>query len=185
MRLPGNCCTGVTLIELLIVLAIIAVLTTIATPSFSDLKQAIASRSSRSALSASINQARNSAVMHGHHVVLCPSADLNTCERTLRWQHGWLLFVDENADDEHDPAEKIIATNQAQSPGVAVLGSSGRYRIRYQPDGTAGGSNITLTVCDRRGPAAARSLVISNTGRLRSGIPTASQAAAACDAIDT
>lgn len=184
MRLPWKRCTGVTLIELMIVLAIVAVLTTIATPSFSELRQAIASRSSRSALSVSVNQARISAVMHGHHVVVCPSTNLATCERSLAWHHGWLVFVDENANDEHDVNEKILGLNQALTPGVAVLGSSGRYRIRYQPDGTTGGSNITLTVCDRRGPPAARTLVISNSGRLRNGTPTAAQAAAACAAVD-
>lgn len=183
MHPPASRCTGVTLIELMIVLAIIAVLSTMAAPSFSDLKQAMASRSAGGALSTSINQARISAVMHGQHVVLCPSTDLVACDRTLRWQHGWLAFVDGDADDEHDATEAVLSVNQTLEAGVAVLGSNGRYRIRFQPDGTAGGSNITLTICDRRGAAAARTLVISNSGRLRGGVPTASQAAA-CAAID-
>jgi type IV fimbrial biogenesis protein FimT len=178
-------CTGVTLIELLIVVSIIAILATIATPTLGSLKQAGASRSARSALAVAINQARSSAVIHRKSVVLCPSADQSSCDHDTRWQHGWLVYFDDNRDNQHDSDETVIASSQAQLRDVAMLGSAGRYRIRYQADGTSDGSNLTITVCDRRGPTEARTLVINNSGRLRSGTPTAAQAGAACAAIGT
>lgn len=177
--------TGVTLIELLIVISIIAVLATIATPTLGNFRQAGASRSARSALAVAINQARISAATHRKTVVVCPSADQSSCDRSTRWQDGWLVYFDDNRDNQHDDNETVIAASQAQARGLAMLSSSGRYRIRYQADGTSDGSNLTITVCDRRGPAEARSLVINNSGRLRSGTPTAAQAGAACAAIDT
>lgn len=177
--------TGVTLIELLIVISIIAVLSVMAMPALGNLKQAGHSRSARSALSVAINQARISAAMRRQQVVVCPSADQTGCDRNLRWHHGWLVFFDGNRNGEHDAEEEIIALNQAQPSGLAILGSSGRHRIRYQPDGTADGSNMTLTVCDGRGASAARSLVLNNSGRLRISTPSPSQAAAACAAIGT
>lgn len=183
MEAQRNHAKGVTLIEMLIVISIIAVLSAIATPALGNLKQAGASRSARSALSVAINQARISAAMRRQQVVACPSANQETCDRNLRWHNGWLVFFDGNRNGEHEPDEEIIALNQAQPSGIAILGSAGRHRIRYQPDGTSDGSNMTLTVCDRRGVSAARSLVLNNSGRLRTGTPSASQASAACAAI--
>ncbi|HET9033757.1 MAG TPA: GspH/FimT family pseudopilin [Dokdonella sp.] len=176
---------GVTLVELMIVVSIGAVLTTMALPSFSKLLQASASRASRSALSVSINQARIGAAMRGQQVIVCPSSNQTDCTDDSRWQHGWIAFIDSNRDNEHDSDEEIIGVAQAQKSGIAILSSSSRQRIRYQADGSASGTNLTLTVCDRRGPPAARTLVVSNSGRLRSGTPSAAQASAACAAIDS
>ncbi len=176
---------GVTLIELMIVISIGAVLTTMALPSFNNLLQSAASRSARSALSVSINQARIGAAMRGQQIVVCPSGNQSDCNHDSRWHHGWIAFIDSNQDSERDANEEIFSVSQAQSSGIAILSTSGRQRIRYQADGSANGTNLTLTVCDRRGPASARTLVINNSGRLRSGVPTTAQATAACAAIDT
>lgn len=182
MHMHAKRIAGVTLIELLIVISIIAVLTTMAMPALDGLKQSVASRSARSALSVSINQARIKAAMQGRQVVVCPSLNQNNCEHNLRWQNGWISFVDGNKNGEHDADEDIIGVTQAQPSGVVILSTSGRHRIRYQGDGTSDGSNLTLTVCDRRGVTSARTLVISNSGRLRSGTATPAQAAA-CAAV--
>lgn len=176
---------GFSLIESLFVVAILAILGGIALPSFQDLGQASASRSASSALSVSINQARISAVMHRANVVTCPSADQNRCNTSLRWHHGWITFVDANRNGQRDDNEVVVAIQQAQAAGVAILSTSGRHRIRYQADGTSDGSNLTLTFCDRRGASSARTLVLNNAGRLRSGSATSAQIAAACAAIDT
>ncbi len=185
MQAPRTRIAGVTLIELMIVISIGAVLTTMALPSFKNLLQAGASRSARSALSVSINQARIGAAMRATQIVVCPSGNQSDCNHDLRWHHGWIAFVDGNRNSERDASEEIIAVTQAQPSGVAIISSSGRQRIRYQADGSASGTNLTLTVCDRRGPSAARTLVVSNSGRLRNGAPTAAQASAACTAIGT
>ena len=174
---------GVTLIELLIVISIIAVLTTMAMPALGNLNQSVASLSARSGLSVSINQARIQAAMQGRQVVVCPSSNKTDCEHNLRWQHGWISFTDSNKNGEHDADEDIIGITQGQPSGVAIVSTSGRHRIRYQADGTSDGSNLTLTICDRRGLNSARTLVISNSGRLRSGTPTPAQAATACASI--
>ncbi len=183
MDMQAKRVAGVTLIELLIVISIIAVLTTMAMPALGNLNQSVSSRSSRSALSVSINQARITAAMQGRQVVVCPSSNQNDCEHNLRWQQGWISFIDNNKNGEHDANEDIIGVTQAQPSGVAIVSTSGRHRIRYQADGTSDGSNLTLTICDRRGVNSARTLVVSNSGRLRSGAPTPAQAAAACAAV--
>lgn len=176
---------GFSLIESLFVVAILAILGGIALPSFHDLGQASASRAARSALSVAINQTRISAVMHRAHVVTCPSSDQSRCNTSLRWHHGWITFVDTNRNGQRDTDEVIVASQQAQAAGIAIVSTSGRHRIRYQADGTSEGSNLTLTFCDRRGASSARTLVLNNAGRLRSGTATAAQISVACAAIDT
>ena len=42
------------------------------------------------------------------------------------------------------------------------------------------GSNVTFTLCDGRGASHARTLVLSNAGRLRHGVPSAAGIAATC-----
>lgn len=185
MHMQAKRVTGVTLIELAIVISIIAVLTTMAMPALGSLKQSVVSRSARSALSVSINQARITAAMQSRQVVVCPSSNQADCEHNLRWQHGWISFNDNNKNGEHDADEDIVGITQGQPSGVAIVSTSGRHRIRYQADGTSDGSNLTLTVCDRRGVKSASTLVVSNSGRLRSGTPTPAQAATACASIGT
>ena len=51
------------------------------------------------------------------------------------------------------------------------------------PTGGNAGSNVTFTLCDRRGEAAAVTLVLANTGRLRAGTPKAAAARGCVDAL--
>jgi len=183
MHTPLRGIQGITLIELLVVIIILSILAGMALPAFANIGQSIASRAARSELSVALAQARASAVMTRGEVVACPSLDQATCLAGTRWHHGWILFQDTNRNRSADPGERLIGVAQAQRKGVAILASAGRRTIRFQADGTSDGSNVTLTFCDRRGAAHARALVMNNAGRVRSGVPSASQAEAACAAI--
>ncbi|MGA8277133.1 MAG: GspH/FimT family pseudopilin [Rhodanobacteraceae bacterium] len=175
---------GVTLIELLMSLIVLAVLLSIAAPAFGSFLQAGHMRSARSELSVTLNQARMTAASRDTRVVVCPSPDLRNCERTTQWQAGWMAFVDRNRDGVHGTDEPVIALQQAQPKGLAIASSSGRRLVTYRPDGSATGSNLTLTFCDRRGANYASALILNNAGRLRSGVPSHAAAAAACALVD-
>ena len=167
---------GFTLIELLMSIAIIAVLLTIAVPSYAKLTGRMQASSSRSALNASLNHARLAAISRTTHVVACPSEDQQHCDRTTQWQHGWIVFADLDHDGTRADREPVLNTVQAQAAGVAIVSTTGRLRVDYQPDGSAKGSNITLTLCDRAsGASGATALVVNQAGRIRRGV--ASEAA--------
>lgn len=164
---------GFTLIELLMTVAILAVLAAIAAPAFGTLIGHTHDQTARNLLATSLNGARMSAVERRIHVVVCPSADRQHCDATTLWQHGWLVFADMNRDGDRDADDPVLDVLQALPAGTAVLGTAGRTQVVYRPDGSAAGSNITLTICDRSGGASdASTLVVNQAGRLRRGTPT-------------
>lgn len=174
MPAPTRPRRGFTLVELLSVLAILSILAGVALPSFSDLTGATRTRTTRSELATALNSARLAAVSRGVHVVVCPSADGVLCSDDAQWQRGWLVFVDADHDREAGADEQRLTIGQQLAAGVAVVGSSARLRIDYRPDGSAHGSNVTLTICDRSsGARGARTLVLAASGRLRDGTPSA------------
>ncbi|WP_440221882.1 GspH/FimT family pseudopilin [Dokdonella sp. MW10] len=177
--------TGFTLIELLTAVVILAALCAFALPAFAGLFDAGASRSARHALAVAIGEARAAAITQGRFVSLCPSRDLQTCSGDGLWHHGWISFTDLDHDGTRNAGEPIVGVTQAQHRGVAIRSTSGRPHIRYMPSGMATGTNLTLTICDRRGASHAVTLVLNNAGRLRRGTPTPDQAASACAAVGT
>jgi type IV fimbrial biogenesis protein FimT len=171
---------GFTLIELLMAVAIMAVLAAIAAPAYGTLIGRTRSQAARSELDTVLNQARIGAVTRRVRVITCPSEDGEHCARTVQWHHGWLVFADRDHDGAHSAGEPLLSRGQAQPDGVAILSTNGRQHVDYRPDGSAAGTNLTLTICDRAGgPAHATALVINQAGRIRDGVP-GEAAVAAC-----
>jgi type IV fimbrial biogenesis protein FimT len=172
MRMPRRA-PGFTLVESLIAVAIVAIAATLALPSFARLLGATAMRSALSDLEFSLNHARNAAVSRATHVVACPTVDFRLCLHGPQWHLGWMVFADPDRDGALGAGDTLLASHQGRAQGVGIVSSSGRVRVDYYPDGTSPGTNLTLTVCDRaEGPAGARTVVVSNSGRVRHGAAT-------------
>ena len=175
--------TGFTLVEMMMTLAIVAVLGAVALPGFGNLLGRLRQQAAVDDLQTALNQARIAAVSRGRHVVVCPTLDGVDCTHTTEWHHGWLLFADLDHDRLRSDGEPVIIAGQAQPAGIGIVASTGRLRVDYQPDGSASGTNLTLTVCSRTlGADGARTLVVNQVGRIRRGAATPA-AAAACIAV--
>jgi type IV fimbrial biogenesis protein FimT len=173
---------GVTLIETMMALTVLAILLATAAPAFGKLIALTQSDTSRGTLVTALETARILAISRSEHVVVCPSADRQYCGRTTEWQHGWIVFVDADHDGARSVTEDLLSVTQAEPAGIAILTGAGRRRIDFRPDGGSPGSNATFTICDTRGADQARSIVINNAGRVRTGTPTPA-AAAACERV--
>jgi type IV fimbrial biogenesis protein FimT len=129
-------------------------------------------------LIAHLNFARSTAIMQGADTVVCPSTDQIQCAEPVGdftiWKSGWLVYVDRNGNGQPDQ-EEVVRTHAGKGANdVAIRSSRYRRQIAYHSSGTAGGSTITLAVCDGRGAASARYVTVSNTGRARLSRTTSS-----------
>lgn len=161
---------GHTLTELMAILGIAAVLAAAAVPLFSTLLLDSRMNAAVATSMHAVNLARQVSATRGETIRLCGSADQRECTGAVDWSTGLLL-----KDDEAGFRQSIgIATGQ----GAARLHSN-RAILSFEA-GTGFATPATLVVCDRRGAAAARAVIVSRTGRPRASLRDASDRALSC-----
>ena len=171
---------GYTVVELSVVLAIGLALLLAAARTLDAGLEAARSHDARERLAASLVAAATRAGTTGRHAVVCPSANGRSCTPTEDWSGGWIAFLDVDEDGIADAGERQLARVEALAGDVRLRSTTGRRRVTFQGNGGNAGSNLTFTLCDGRGPAKARSLVLANSGRLRDAPASAKSAAATC-----
>ena len=170
--------SGFTLIEALVALTIATILLGLAVPALSSASEAVHNGSAQAALASSILGAVTHSASTGAEVVLCPG-DATGCRSTIDWSRGWVSFADIDGDRQRDPADTLLKQVDGLGGDVHLRSTPGRTRLVFQPNGGNAGSNVTFTLCDGRGIEKAATLVLANSGRLRSGAPNET-AALAC-----
>jgi len=158
---------GVTLLELLATLTVALILSSIAIPALQTLLMTNRMSTQVNELLTTLQGARSSAIAHQQRTVLCPILDQSLCVNSSDWKHGWIVFADHNTNQQHDKDEALSRVNNTPTKNLTITSGSGRTRIIFQADGTAWGSNTTLTFCDARGPEQARAIIIALNGRPR------------------
>lgn len=170
---------GMSLIEVLMVVIVVAVSLGVALPSLQGVVANSRMNSARSRITMTFAQARQEAVARAREVVICPAGTDGSCATARGWHHGWLSFEDRNGDGVRGGDEPQIALGEPTA-GVKIVATGGRRLLRYQPDGSASGSNVTLTFCDHRGAGHATALALNNAGRLRRVAVAPQNVTAAC-----
>lgn len=165
---------GVTLIEQIMVLAILAVLTSIAAPPLSRLLSRNQLQVAQTDFIAALQHTRGTAVTTGRRTLFCPNRDGLRCSEEARWDGGWLIGHD--ADRDNQPDNGPLRTGHGYDK-ISIVGDSGRRLIRFQGDGSAGGTTNTWRFCRQGQPDQALIVVVSNSGRIRGAPASAAQAA--------
>lgn len=160
--------SGWTLVEASVTAAVAAGLLALALPSMATLRLHLQVQASLHALSASMALARANAVQRGVPTTACPSADGLSCRVDADWSSGWIVYVDPGLQPQPASPDALIEVAPALPPGLQLMGSPGRPRLRYQPDGMAGGHNLSLRLCGRgAGAPLHATVVVSRGGRVR------------------
>jgi type IV fimbrial biogenesis protein FimT len=167
---------GTSLIEQIMTLTIVGVLLGVALPPLRHTLGRNRLQVAQTDFISALQHARSTAVTSGRRTLFCPSADGVRCSGGTQWHGGWLLGHD--VDGDHQPDGKPTYTRAAYV-GLRIVSSSGRHDVRYKPDGSSAGSNLTLLFCEPGGDGRALSVVVSNPGRVR-GAPASAAQAASC-----
>lgn len=164
---------GFTLIELIITLAIVGILSGYAMPSFYQLKLNKHMESERNRLTGSLHFARNQAVILNNYVIVCPSTSGNACDNQSNWHQGWIIFIDVNKNRAYDVEDTLLRYEDAMAGDLTAISSINRQKIRYNNIGFAPGTNLSINFCDDRGEEFAKSIIVSNSGRVKQSLPIA------------
>lgn len=159
---------GFTLIELLVVISIVAVLLAVGMPAFTDALARVRVSSALHMLSADMAMARSTAVMRHEAVVICPLDANGRCSSLKDWSAGWAVFRDPDGNRAPDGQGRVLRVTDPPTGSKLSLPAT-RPLLRYQPDGRAAHSNLTIHVC--AGELQAGKVVVNNLGRVRSERP--------------
>lgn len=163
---------GFSLMELLVTIAVLAVVLTVAVPSFRDflLNSRITNQTNEFVLA--LAYAKSEAVKRNLAVIVCSRATDLTCVASTTWDDGWLVYADTDANGAPDPGE--ILQVRADLEGGNTLRAGASQSVTFNSSGFSPGvNNDIFRLCDDRGTALARAIVVSPQGRVISGIGTA------------
>ena len=160
---------GMTLVEVLVVLSVLAILLAIGVPAFNQFVASNRLSAYSSDMLSTLTLARSEAIKRNSRVVLCKSADGESCAGTGSWNQGWIVFADPNNNANRDAAEPMVCKVSALQSDYAFDGVNGFISsVSYDAQGGVTQAG-TVTLCPPA-PAASgqgREIVVSASGRPR------------------
>jgi type IV fimbrial biogenesis protein FimT len=192
---------GYTLVELACVLAIAGIVASVALPSLGALALDQRRTAVVNELVNTLRLARSETLKRGGRaLVACGVLDQDGDGRLAAdelacagrdWSDGWVLAAWDDADgDARVDAGELTALRAFQTHARGHLAVTAGNFTASPPVAPAGTlliksfgkrtSNGTITVCDRRGPEAARAVIVSSVGRARVSATRADGSALAC-----
>ena len=166
---------GFTLIEGVIALVVTAVLASVAVPAAGHMLARYRLVTAQIDLIAALQHARSVAISSRRRTLFCPTATGRQCTGGTHWERGWALGHYRSIKaDQLDGRPLLVSGGHAR---LVIVSTDGRGYVRFLPDGTARGSDITFTLCRRGHPEEALALTVSNMGRAASAKAKAENAA--------
>lgn len=164
---PHTCLhAGFTLLELLTILLLLAIVAAVAVPGWQRLMADNRLNVTANTLVLSLQRARSEALKRNAVVFVCAGDGHTGCRDPGDWSQGWLISIDADSNGRADRDEPVISESSIQGNTV-VRASRRSANVAFRYDGRSPGSNTTWILCDPRGSARPRQIVLSNEGRIR------------------
>jgi type IV fimbrial biogenesis protein FimT len=148
---------GFTLIELLVVIGVSGILLAVALPAFSTFVLNERQSAQANSMAFTLEFARSEAIKqdNANGIQVCVSSDGKTCT-TGTWSQGWIVVPGGGGT----PLMSVPALGAGNT-----LTAAGVTSTTFAPNGLPS-TNMTFTLCDRRGGTAARYIELGTWGRL-------------------
>lgn len=173
---------GFTLIELLVTLTVLVVAMAIAIPNLREFAVRNEMAGIANEFSASVAQARSTAVSQNSCVTMCQSTNtqnaisggaVSCATAGLDWQRGWMIFVNPTCSTAQNTATEVLRVVQPLNPGYEILNVGGASRkLMFDGRGLLSlgtSANLTLAPTNTSDTVAMnnrRQICISSTGRV-------------------
>lgn len=158
---------GFTLIELLVTITVLGILLGIGVPGMREFVLNNRQVSAINEMVASLQYARTEAIARNGSVTLCPSSNGTSCSGGSAWHVGWIIFNDQDADGAVDGGDDVVLRAQEGVGNLAFVSFDGiASGVTYRRNGRALATGH-FEMCDRRGAAKGKQIVMDLAGRPR------------------
>ncbi len=167
--------SGFTLLELMIALTIGSIILVWGVPSFQGVLNSQRMSSATNELVMSLNLAKSEAIKRVAYVSVCKSSNGVSCGAAgTSWADGWLVFANAMITSlgNVDAGDEIIRVYPSLRDDFTVtpMGAIDGF-VSFRPSSTLGTATAnmtgTLTICNERGAAYARGILLEPSGHWR------------------
>jgi type IV fimbrial biogenesis protein FimT len=150
--------TGFTLYELMITVMVVGIILGFGIPNLRNFTLNSRITGTANDLHAAFMMARTEAAHAKTNVTICASADpmgAANCDGT--WDQGYVVFIDDDADQVRDAGEAILRSHPPLDTGVMLRVANAATYFMYAPTGlgrldTGGNQALSqVVICDERG----------------------------------
>ncbi len=157
---------GFSLIEATVAMAVVSVGLALGLPSYKGVIEHQRESAASHLLSAFMASARSTAITDRKPTVVCPNDGHNQCRDDSDWTQGWIMFRDGDGNHRPDNADDLLRVEAApRDADLRIVSTSGRPKVTFLANGSAAGSNLTLSIC-RKGNVV-RKISVNMAGRTR------------------
>tara|TARA_R110000824_G_scaffold318073_2_gene505273 strand:- start:14608 stop:15195 length:588 start_codon:yes stop_codon:yes gene_type:complete len=157
---------GFSLIELIVVMALLTILINLGMPALFHSVERNQARVAINTIYRAINLTRHTAINNGVMTTLCRSADSQSCGG--KWQQGFIVFTDRNADRLINDDDRLIQVFPAPSESGTLLfrAFQNKQYLQMTPQGFTNYQNGNFTFCPQSNNARlAQQVIINRSGR--------------------
>ncbi len=164
--------SGFTLLELMIALTIGTIILVWGVPSFQGVLNSQRMSSATNELVMSLNLAKSEAIKRVAYVSVCKSSNGVSCSAAgTSWDDGWIVFANATVTNlgSIDAGDEVIRIYPALRDDFTLTptGTVAGF-VSFRPSGTLGTATAnmtgTLTMCNERGAAYARGILLEPSG---------------------